>query len=245
MPVAHIVHAHPEPASFVAALRDRTRASLAARGWEVTLSDLHAMGFNPVASGADFPERERTDYLNYALEQRHAVAVDRLAPDVRREVEAVKRADLLVLTFPIFWFAVPAILKGWIDRIFLSGVFYGGKRIYAKGGMAGKKALVIAALGGREHMFGPGAIHGELETMLRPLLQGTLGYAGFEVLQPFFAHHVPYLPAEERAAILDRLAGELAALDTRPALPMPDLQRYDAVFQPLDHHPKGTPPCTA
>jgi len=233
MPVAHIVHAHPEPASFVAALRDRARDSLVAHGWEVTLSDLYAQDFNPVAGGADFPARERPDYLNYALEQRHAVAADRLAPDIRREVEAVKRADLLVLSFPIFWFAVPAILKGWIDRVFLSGLFYGGKRIYARGGMAGKRALVVAALGGREHMFGPGALHGELETMLRPLLQGTLGYAGFTVLQPFFAHHVPYLPAEERAALLDRLATELAALDTRPALPMPDLSRYDEIFRPL------------
>jgi NAD(P)H dehydrogenase (quinone) len=233
MPVAHIVHAHPEPASFVAALRDRARDTLAAQGWEVTLSDLYAQGFNPVAGGADFPARERPDYLNYALEQRHAVAAERLAPDIRREVEAVKRADLLVLSFPIFWFSVPAILKGWIDRVFLSGLFYGGKRIYAKGGMAGKQALVVAALGGREHMFGPGALHGELETMLRPLLQGTLGYAGFTVLQPFFAHHVPYLPEEERIALLDRLAAELAALDARPALPMPNLARYDEIFRPL------------
>jgi NAD(P)H dehydrogenase (quinone) len=125
------------------------------------------------------------------------------------------------------------MLKGWIDRVFLSGVFYGGKRIYAKGGMAGKRALAIASLGGREHMFGPGAIHGELETMLRPLLQGTLGYAGFEVLKPFFAFHVPYLEAQERSAILARLADELAALPARPALPMPDLTRYDEIFRPI------------
>lgn len=234
MPVAHIVHAHPEPNAFVAAMRDTVRASLAAQGWEVTLSDLYAAGFDPVARGSDFPVRENADYLNYALEQRHAVAADRLAPDIRREVEAVRRADLLVLVFPVFWFSVPAILKGWIDRVFLSGVFYGGKRIYAKGGMAGKRALVVASLGGREHMFGPGAIHGELTAMLRPLLQGALGYTGFTVLEPFFAYHVPYLEPPARGALLDRLGAELAGLENRPSLPMPDLARYDDVFRPLD-----------
>jgi NAD(P)H dehydrogenase (quinone) len=232
MPVAHIVYAHPEPHSFVAAMRDTVRTSLGAHGWEVTLTDLYASGFDPVARGTDFPERENPDYLNYALEQRHAVASDRLAPDIRREVDAVRRADLLVLVFPIFWFSMPAILKGWIDRVFVSGVFYGGKRIYAKGGMAGKRALVAAALGGREHMFGPGALHGELTDMLRPLLQGTLGYTGFTVLQPFFAYHVPYLEPAGRDAILGCLVKELAALPERPALFMPDLAHYDETFRP-------------
>ncbi|MEW6164468.1 MAG: NAD(P)H-dependent oxidoreductase [Pseudomonadota bacterium] len=240
MPRAHLVHAHPEPASFVAAMRDTAQQRLAAQGYEVTLSDLYAQGFDPVASGADFPERERPDYLNYALEQRHAIAADRLAPDIRREVEAVRQADLLVLSFPLYWFAMPAILKGWIDRVFVSGLFYGGKRIYARGGMAGRKALVIAALGGREHMFGPGALHGELETMLRPLLQGTLGYVGYEVLKPFFAHHVPYLPPGERSALLARLAAELDALAARPRLPMPDLARYDEIFRPLPQTPPSS-----
>lgn len=232
MPVAHIVHAHPEPRSFVAAMRDTVRASLAAQGWEVTLSDLYADGFDPVARGSDFPVRENADYLNYALEQRHAAAADRLAPDIRREVAAVRRADLLVLVFPVFWFSVPAMLKGWIDRVFLSGIFYGGKRIYAEGGMAGKRALVVASLGGREHMFGPDAIHGELTAMLRPLLQGSLGYTGFTVLEPFFAYHVPYLEPAARAALLERLAAALAGLESRPSLPMPDLTRYDDVFRP-------------
>lgn len=233
MPVAHIVYAHPEPLSFVAAMRDQAWQSLEGQGWEVSLSDLYAIGFNPIASAADFVERSDPVYLNYALEQRHAVASDRLAPDIRREVEAVKRADLLVMVFPIYWFSVPAMLKGWIDRVFLSGVFYGGKRVYAKGGMAGKQALVVASLGGREHMFGPGALHGELETMLRPLLQGSLGYAGFEVLQPFFAYHVPYLEPLARMEILERLGIELAKLADRPKLAMPDMTRYDELFRQI------------
>lgn len=64
----------------------------------------------------------------------------------------------------------------------IRGLLYGGRRIYSAGGMRGKRAMVTVTLGGREHMFGPDAIHGELEDMFRPLLQGTFVYRGFEVL---------------------------------------------------------------
>ncbi len=50
-------------------------------------------------------------------------------------------------------------MKGWIDRVFLSGTFFGGKRIYDRAEMASKMALVTATLGGRDHMFGANAVH--------------------------------------------------------------------------------------
>src|SRR5689334_9892118 len=73
---AHIVYAHPEPNSFVSAMRDVTRLALERAGWRVEVSDLYALGFNPVAGPADFPARANPDYLVYALEQRNAVATD-------------------------------------------------------------------------------------------------------------------------------------------------------------------------
>ncbi|WP_408350502.1 NAD(P)H-dependent oxidoreductase [Paraburkholderia sp. RL17-337-BIB-A] len=69
--------------------------------------------------------------------------------------------------------------------------------------MTGKKALVCATLGGRQSMVCDGGIHGDLAAMLRPLLRGTRGYVGFDVLEPFFAYHVPYVAKEERVEILD------------------------------------------
>ncbi|WP_018230543.1 NAD(P)H-dependent oxidoreductase [Methyloversatilis universalis] len=228
-----IVHAHPEPQSFSAAMCRTAVGTLAAQGHTVTVSDLYAQRFNPVASAADFAERRNPDYLNYALEQRHAQEGGTLAPDIRAEVDKVLACDLLILNFPIYWFSVPAMLKGWIDRVFVSGVFYGGKRIYDRGGLRGRRALVAASLGGREHMFGPQALHGELNGMLRHVLQGSLGYVGFDVLEPFYAHHVPYLPEAERAAMLEHWRAALGALDARPTLPMPSLDRFDDTFRPL------------
>jgi NAD(P)H dehydrogenase (quinone) len=227
---AHIVYAHPEPKSFVGAMRDVVEDSLCCQGWHVTSSDLYAQSFNPVASGDDFGSRQDPDYLIYALEQRQGYKTGTLASDISREIALLRETDLLVMVFPIFWYSVPAILKGWIDRVFISGEFYGGKRIYARGGMVGKRALVVAALGGRNDMFGPDAIHGELSGMLRHLLQGTLGYVGYNVHEPFFAHHVPYLSNAEREQILANLRAKLAHIDSRATMPMPSLLEFDERF---------------
>lgn len=231
---AHIVYCHPEPQSFVGAMAQTARHALHRAGWEVSLSDLYAKDFNPVASAADFADRSNPTHLVYPLEQRHARETATLAADIAEELEPVLAADLLVLAFPVFWFSVPAMLKGWIDRVFLSGTFYGGRRVYDCGGMSGRRAIVLTALGGREHMFGPGAIHGDLAGgMLRHLLQGTLGYVGYQVYEPIVAYHVPYVSDSERRAMLDALALALGRLDERAVLPLPSVQDFDPQFRPM------------
>lgn len=228
-----IVHAHPEPQSFTAALRDQATATLQAQGHEMQVSDLYAMNWNPVASASDFTSRENPDYLVYALEQRLGVKSQSIAADIQQELDKLLWADLLILNFPIFWFSAPAMLKGWIDRVLVSGVCYGGKRFYDQGGLAGKKALVTVTLGGREHMFGEGAIHGPLEDMLRPILRGTLAYVGFEVLEPFVAWHVPYISAEARQDFLRNYQQRLEGLADDQPLVFPKLAQFDEALYPL------------
>ncbi|NWC95432.1 MULTISPECIES: NAD(P)H-dependent oxidoreductase [unclassified Pseudomonas] len=228
-----IVHAHPEPQSFTAALRDLAASTLQAQGHEVQVSDLYAMNWNPVASASDFTSRENPEYLVYALEQRLGVKSQSIAADIQQELDKLLWADLLIFNFPIFWFSAPAMLKGWIDRVLVSGVCYGGKRFYDQGGLAGKKALVTVTLGGREHMFGEGAIHGPLADMLRPILRGTLAYVGFEVLEPFVAWHVPYISAEARQEFLHRYRQRLEGLADDQPLVFPKLEQFDEALYPL------------
>lgn len=228
-----IVHAHPEPQSFTAALRDQAVTTLQAQGHQVQVSDLYAMQWNPVASAADFSTRENPEYLVYALEQRLGVKKQSIAADIQAELDKLLWADLLILNFPIFWFSAPAMLKGWIDRVLVSGVCYGGKRFYDQGGLAGKRALVTVTLGGREHMFGEGAIHGPLEDMLRPILRGTLAYVGYEVLAPFVAWHVPYISDEARREFLLGYARRLNGLGEEQPLVFPKLAQFDEALYPL------------
>lgn len=228
-----IVHAHNEPRSFCTALCRLAEQTLREQGHAVKVSDLYGMNWNPVASEADFLERRNPDYLVYALEQREAVTAQTLAADIREELDKLLWADLVIFNFPVYWFSVPAILKGWFDRVLVSGICYGGKRFYDQGGLAGKRALLTLTLGGRNHMFGPGAIHGPLEDMLRPVLRGTLAYTGMTVLPPFVAWHVPYVSDDVRAGYLQAYQARLAGIEQDEPLVFPRLDQFDSRLYPL------------
>ncbi|GIT91688.1 NAD(P)H dehydrogenase (quinone) [Jannaschia pagri] len=106
---ALVLAAHPVPDSFNAALHRDVVETLTARGWDVDDCDLYAEGFNPVLS-----EAERRGYHD---------APDNIAP-VADYVERVRAADALVMVFPVWNFGYPAILKGFLDRVFLPDVSF-------------------------------------------------------------------------------------------------------------------------
>lgn len=109
MPRALVLFAHPCPESFSAALHAQTLSSLERGGWDVDDCDLNAEGFNPVLS-----TEERRNY--------HVVATNTGA--VQSHVDRLRAADALVLVFPVWNFGFPAILKGYLDRVFLPGVSF-------------------------------------------------------------------------------------------------------------------------
>ena len=79
------------------------------------------MNLNPVAGPTDFGARRDSDYLIHALEQRHGVKTQTIAPDIAAEIEKLLWRDLLILIFPVLWFSKPTILTGWIDRVLAFG----------------------------------------------------------------------------------------------------------------------------
>ncbi|TKC80219.1 NAD(P)H-dependent oxidoreductase [Trinickia terrae] len=228
-----IVHAHPEPKSFSSALKTTAEEVFRAAGHEVLVSDLYAMGFNPVASANDFGTRADPEYCVYALEQRHGVSTGTISHDIQNELKKLLDCDLLVLNFPLFWFSTPAILKGWLDRVLVSGSVYGGMRFYDRGGLKGKRAIVSFTLGGQAHMLDTNGIHGPIEGMLKHLLQGTLAYTGLDVLAPFVAWHVPYVTNEKRLEYLDAWRKRLPSLMDEEPLRFPSLDRFDENLYPL------------
>ncbi|WP_256449544.1 NAD(P)H-dependent oxidoreductase [Novosphingobium sp. G106] len=67
------------------------------------------------------------DHFVYALEQRRDYDAGTLPDDIMAELGNVLAADFVMFSFPVFWFSVPALLQGWIDRVFISGLFYDGR----------------------------------------------------------------------------------------------------------------------
>lgn len=228
-----IVQAHNESQSFNAAMKNLAVQELLAQGHSVEVSDLYAMGWNPIASAADFGSRANPEYLIYALEQRHNHSQNTLAPDIQDELDKLLKADLVIFNFPIYWFSMPAIMKGWIDRVLISGVCYGGKRFYDLGGLAGKKAMLAITIGGQPHMLVKDGVHGELNDMLKPILRGTLAYTGMAVLPTFVAYHVPYISLEARANLLEQYRQHLRSLDTLQTVTFVSLNEFDEKLHPV------------
>ncbi|MES1929081.1 NAD(P)H dehydrogenase (quinone) [Salinisphaera dokdonensis CL-ES53] len=186
---ALIVHCHPEPQSFNAALTRITRETLSAGGASVVISDLYAEGFDPFEGPSHYTARADADYFSALAEQRHAGNNDSRPADVKREIERLERADLVVLQFPLWWHAQPAMLKGWFDRVFVYGGLYTGRRRYDEGHFRGKRAMLSVTTGGPAHTFSPYGRGGPIERLLWPI-HYSLHYMGFDVLPPFVAHGI-------------------------------------------------------
>lgn len=221
-----IVHAHPEAKSFNRTLLDRSVTVLQDIGHTVVVSDLYAMGFNPVASADDFEQRRFPDQLQYDREQKHSHANHSFAQDIQLEIDKLIACDLLILQFPLWWFSVPAILKGWIDRVFINGLAYGKGKRFDTGGMKGKKAMICTSTACLPEMVEPDGLLAALDINLWHLQHGTLGYAGFEVLPPFAAWSVHYTTPEARAQYLDDYEIRLRNLHQTAAMPMHRLEEF-------------------
>ncbi|MCO5159309.1 MAG: NAD(P)H-dependent oxidoreductase [Aquamicrobium sp.] len=214
-----IVYAHPEPKSFNGAMKHLAVETLAAAGHEVVVSDLYAMGFDPVAGRADMTgELTDPEFFSLAAEQTAACQTGRIAPDIAAEMEKLKRADLVIFQFPVWWFGMPAILKGWADRVFARGFAYLPGRKYDTGMFRGKLAMVAATTGTSADTYAPDGIDGDILTVLWPIHNGLLRYSGFDVLTPFIAYMPGRVGEDGRKAYLDAYRKRLGEIETTPRL---------------------------
>jgi NAD(P)H dehydrogenase (quinone) len=219
------VLAHPEARSLNGSLHRDGLAALAGAGHDVEVSDLYAMKWNPVVDRDDYALGDERLYVAHASKQ--ALEAGTLSADVRAEQGKLDRADLVVLQFPLWWFGMPAILKGWIDRVFVRGYAYGlpdperpgRSRRYGDGGLAGRRVLAVVTLGGPEDQYQPRSIDGSLDDLLFPLLHGTLFYTGMDVLPPVYVHGANRLTDDGYRAAAEELRARLAGALSGPAIP--------------------------
>ena len=204
-----IVYWHPEPKSFNGALFCQSIATLSEKGHEVKTSDLHAMKFDPVSGRHNFATTLDPYYFKQQLEEMHATDHHGFAADLEEEMQKLEWADLLIVQCPLWWFSVPAMIKGWFDRVLAMKRFYGGSKLY-KGADVGKKALLSITTGGPENSYMPSedAFNGDIRGILRPLHRGIFEFCGYTVLAP----HIVYSPVRITA---DQRTEELLKWQTR------------------------------
>ncbi len=227
------VLAHPEKKSFNSQMKDVAVETLSKAGYTVDVSDLYAMGFDPVEGPRHYPKRVDESWFDTQAEQRAAWDSKALPPAVQAEIDKVAAADFIFIQYPMWWFGSPAILKGWIDRVFVYGLYTSTKR-YNHGPWKGKKAMLSVTTGAPETTHGPDGRNADADLLLWPM-HYTLYYIGLDVLPPFVACGVEgglkYSSPEAITARLnghkERLATTLRGLDGIQPLRFNAIEEFD------------------
>ncbi|KAF2964437.1 hypothetical protein GQX73_g9130 [Xylaria multiplex] len=215
-----IVFAHPESQSLNGALLRTTVEELETQGHEVRVSDLYAMQWKSQVDRADFPHLSSDVRLKVAYASAEATTSNSLTGDVKLEQEKLLWADTVIFHFPLWWMGMPAILKGWFERVYSLGFGYGlgeyndmkwGDR-YGEGKMQGKRAFVVVTAGGWREHFSARGISGPIDDLLFPINHGLLYYTGFEVLPSFIVYQADRLNEAAFKSTADELRQRLRTL---------------------------------
>ena len=221
-----IVYAHPEPQSLNGSLRDFSVQRLEAAGHAVQVSDLYAMQWKATLDANDSTAHPG-DRFNPSLDSQQAFAQGLQSKDIELEQEKLLWADTVILQFPLWWFSMPAILKGWVERVYAYGFAYGvgehsdvrwGDR-YGEGTLAGKRAMLIVTTGGWESHYAQRGINGPIDDILFPIQHGILHYPGFEVLPPFVLYRTGRVDEARFAEACNALGQRLDELEQTSPIP--------------------------
>jgi NAD(P)H dehydrogenase (quinone) len=218
-----VVYAHNEPTSLTASIKNAGVSTMQSLGHTVVESDLYALGFHPVAGKYDFTTL-RPEHFSYLLEQKHATTNDwGYSPDIVSEMQKIQNADLIIFYTPIWWFSVPAIMKGWFDRVLNMGFAWDGGKIYEAGLLRGKQSMIVGLAGGPEEYYQPlGKHRATLRQILHPIHHGTLAFCGLDVLEPFLVYSSMSKTPEEYTALIETHRTFIAQALTTPRF----LSRY-------------------
>lgn len=204
-----IVYAHHEETSFNGTLKNTAVETLTKIGHTVTVSDLYAENFYPVGDESDFTHQLNKNPFCYRKEQQYAYQNKTFAADIDREQKRVIGSEVIIFQCPMWCFSVPAIVKGWFDRVLTKDFAYGKNMEYKSGGLNQKVALLVMTTGGPKHIYKKTGKHGSINRVLYPITRGMLSYCGFRVLNPFIAYEVENISFKERQQYLDKYIRKL------------------------------------
>ncbi|MEX0307482.1 MAG: NAD(P)H-dependent oxidoreductase [Ruegeria sp.] len=175
---------HPDPNSFTAAVAAQFNKGAQAAGHTTEIADLHSEGFDPRWSMADI-ERD-TD--------------SKTPSDVLAEQQRIARADAICLAFPLFWWGMPSMMKGWVDRVWAWGWAYDQLDDPEKSLQKPRTGVLLVPAGARSDEM---ETAGYLQALETAWTRGTFGYFGFSPRKIELLHGSTG-SAERRQALLER-----------------------------------------
>ncbi len=162
-----VIVAHPSAKSFNHAVVEAYMSALIERKHRVECRDLYAANFNPVLSARDLA----------------AIGHRKGSKDIREEQAAIRRADVITLVAPLWWSGFPAMLKGYLDRVFCAGFAYVIKQGDYLPGLRGKKGVIITTSGADKEEL---RSSGRLRTFKTIYDEGLMQFCGVEMVQHLY-----------------------------------------------------------
>jgi NAD(P)H dehydrogenase (quinone) len=218
-----LLTAHPEPRSLNGSLSRFIVDHLESQGHQVQVSDLYAMQWKASLDRDDFQPADALDadgHFNPSTASGHALQRGTQPDDIAAEQAKLLWAGAVIVLFPLWWYSMPAVMKGWFDRVYAYGFAYGvgehsdhrwGER-FGEGTLAGKRAMLVVTTGGWGSHYGPRGINGPIDDLLFPIHHGMLYYPGMSVLPPYVVHRTSKVDDARYALIQAELGQRLNAL---------------------------------
>ncbi len=181
-----VIYAHPNPASFNHAILETISEELKKKKKDFKVRDLYRTGFNPILSTKDLT----------------AIQKGAVPKDVKKEQDYISKADALIFIFPIWWSAMPAMLKGYIDRVFSIGFAYDIKEDEAIGLLKGKKVFLVSTTGASRKDYEK---MGAFKMMNMSIDMAIFQFSGMKMIGHKYFSSVPYVSQQERKKMLKEL----------------------------------------
>ena len=181
-----IIYTHPNPGSFNHAIMETVTEELRHHGRGVKIRDLYQMEFNSVLKSEDFANMQRGS----------------VAQDLKEEQELIRSAEVMIFIYPLWWAGMPAMLKGYIDRVFTEGFAYRISDKGISGLLAGKKIFLFTTMGAS---MGDYEESGFLKSMGQITDTGIFTFCGCEVIGHKYFPSVPYVTDSDRKKMLEEV----------------------------------------
>lgn len=182
-----VIFAHPNPKSFGKGILDIVVKTSKENGANVEVRDLYANNFDPILKPSDFV----------------AFQSGKIPEDIAEEQKFIKWADVISFIHPVWWTSQPAILKGYVDRVFSYGFAYEYVDGVPHGLLPGKRGLILATTGTPDEIYAGNGMHHSMEQVTD---QGIFNFCGVEEVKHKFFGAVPYVTDEIRKAYLEEVA---------------------------------------
>lgn len=182
-----VVFSHPYEKSFSNGIVETIEKEARNNNAEIRVRNLYELGFNPIMEGTDLLNLQSGNY----------------ADDIKAEQEHIKWADVITFVYPVWWAGMPAMLKGYVDRVFANGFAFSYGEEGPIGLLKGKKAMLFSTTGFPSEIYEQIGMHGSMQQTSD---EAIFNFCGIDVINHTFFGAIPYSTEEDRKQYLSEVA---------------------------------------